>query len=575
LKRLINRPGDAVDEMVDGLVAIHPGLWRLAGRTVLVRADSPLPRDRVALVSGGGSGHEPAHAGYIGPGMLSAAVAGKVFTSPPPDAILAAIRAVARPGGAGVLLIVKNYTGDRLNFGLAAELARAAGIAVGMVVVADDVALAAGGEHAGRRGIAGTVLVHKIAGAAAEAGLPLVEVAAEARAAAAAVRSMGVGLSACTIPGADKPGFDLAADEIELGLGIHGEPGVKRLKHEPANALVERLLDAILADQRPAGGDRVALLINNLGGTTTMELAVVGRHAVNVLEERHGLHVERVYAGTFLSALEMAGVSLSLISLDDRRLARLDAPATAPGWPNAAAQPRARREPIVLTDAMSEATTTAPAPRTLLGRCLGTALRAVAGALLAAESRLNELDRIVGDGDIGTSLARGADELMRRLPLCPLDDPAKTLEIVGQATQHALGGTSGPLYAVLCLRAASRLRGGPLAEARHWARAFRDAVEAVAELGDARPGDRTMLDSLVPASDAFARAIDSGEPVAQSVRAAARAAHAGAEATAGMLPRKGRSSYLASRALGHVDPGAYAVVVWLSVLAEAIEAPAA
>src|SRR4051812_22168870 len=213
--------------MVEGLAAIHPGLRRLPGHTVLVRADAAEVRDRqVALVSGGGSGHEPAHAGYVGRGMLSAAVAGAVFTSPVPDAILAAIRAVA--GRRGVLLIVKNYTGDLLNFGLAAELARAEGLPVEVVVVADDVALIDTTETAGRRGLAGTVLVHKVAGAAAEAGADLAEVAAEARAAAEAVATMGVALAPCTLPASGLPGFHLGENEVELGLGIHGEPGVRR-----------------------------------------------------------------------------------------------------------------------------------------------------------------------------------------------------------------------------------------------------------------------------------------------------------------------------------------------------------
>ena len=291
------------------------------------------------MISGGGSGHEPAHAGYVGRGMLSAAVAGDVFTSPSPDAVLAAIRATAGPAGA--LLIIKNYTGDRLNFGLAAELARAEGIPVETVLVADDVALAASPGHAGRRGLAGTILVHKIAGAVAESGATLAAVAAAARAAAGAVRTMGLALSSCTVPAAGRPGFTLGETEIELGLGIHGEPGVRRGPLEPADALVDRLLDAVLADLALAPGARVVLLINNLGATPTMELAVVARRAVAVLEGR-GAVVERAYLGTFLSALDMAGASLSVLPVDDERLAHLDAPTDAPAWPNAAARPRRR-----------------------------------------------------------------------------------------------------------------------------------------------------------------------------------------------------------------------------------------
>ena len=348
MKKLINRPEAVVEEMIEGLVAVHPGLGSgLPGQTVAGprRRRLTVRGRRVALISGGGSGHEPAHAGYVGRGMLSAAVAGEVFTSPSPDAVLAAIRAVT--GAPGALLIVKNYTGDRLNFGLAAEMARADGLRVEMVIVADDVALAASAENAGRRGLAGTIFVHKVAGAAAEAGAGLAEVAAEARAAAESVATMGVALTPCIIPAAGRPGFTLGTDEIELGLGIHGEPGVRRGPLEPADALVDRLLDAILADAcananarfRLGRGIPVALLVNNLGATPNLELAIVARRAIAGLEAR-GLVLERAIAGTFLSALEMAGVSLSVLRVDDARLARLDAPTDAPAWPRTPMPPR-------------------------------------------------------------------------------------------------------------------------------------------------------------------------------------------------------------------------------------------
>ena len=247
MKKLINQPEDVVEEMIQGLEAVHPNLQRIPGETVLIRADLPSAGDRpVAVISGGGSGHEPAHAGYVGRGMLSAAVAGDVFTSPAPDAVLAAIRATAGPRGA--VLVVKNYTGDRLNFGLAAEVARTEGIPVETVLVADDVALTEVLGMEGRRGLAGTILVHKVAGATAESGGSLDEVAANARAVAAEVRTMGVALTSCTVPAAGRPTFELGEQEIELGLGIHGEPGVSRIRMESANDLVDRLLLAVIAD---------------------------------------------------------------------------------------------------------------------------------------------------------------------------------------------------------------------------------------------------------------------------------------------------------------------------------------
>lgn len=564
MKKLINRPDAVVEEMVEGLTAVYPGLRRLPGHTVLVRSDLPEAKDRpVAVISGGGSGHEPAHAGYVGRGMLSAAVAGDVFTSPSPDAVHAAICAMAGPRGA--LLIVKNYTGDRLNFGLAAELARSEGIPVESVTVADDVALAGSVEHAGRRGIAGTVLVHKIAGAVAEAGGSLAEVAVAARAAAADVRTMGVALSACTVPKAGRPGFTLGDDEIELGLGIHGEPGVRRGTLEPADALTDQLLAAILADLGSIPGGRVVLLVNNLGATPTMELVIVARRAVAVLEER-GLAVERVYLGTFMSALEMAGVSLSVLPVDDGRLALLDAATDAPAWPNAAARPRRRDSTTAVPQAIAAPTAAAP-PQTVLGIALWTAVRAVTQALIAAEPRLTQLDQAVGDGDLGISLERGARAVQDAMRTYPFDDAAATLHALGVTLQRTLGGTSGPLYAAFFLRAAGVLRRGRTDDLKTWAEAFRAGCAAIGELGGASAGDRTMLDALLPAAEAFDDAAKSGRSASEAIRAAARAAANGARETAAMRPRRGRSSYLGDRAVGHPDPGAEAVAVWLAALA--------
>lgn len=566
MKKLINQPSAVVEEMVQGLVAIYPGLRRLPGQTVLVRAEIP-ERDqrRVAVISGGGSGHEPAHAGYVGRGMLSAAVAGDVFTSPSPDAVLAAIRATA--GAAGALLIIKNYTGDRLNFGLAAELARAEGIPVETVLVADDVALAASPEHAGRRGLAGTILVHKIAGAVAESGAPLAAVTAAARGAAEAVRTMGLALTSCTVPAAGRPGFTLGETEIELGLGIHGEPGVRRAALESADLLVERLLEVILADATLVPGTRVVLLINNLGATPPMELAVVGRHALSVLAGR-GAIVERVYCGTFLSALEMAGVSLSVLPVDDQRVAWLDLPTDAPAWPNAAAQPRRRGSPVAdIPAAMSSEGAPLPGgPRTSMGKLLESAILVATERLIQAAPRLTEMDQVTGDGDLGISLERGSQAVRQALSTYPLDEPAGTLRGLAGTLQRALGGTSGPLYAAFFLRAAGSLGRAGGEDALDWAKAVRAGCQAIEELGGARLGDRTMLDALVPA----AAALESGAKLRQGrseiLRSVAEASREGVRATAEMLPRRGRSSYLGERVLGHPDPGAEAVAVLLEAL---------
>src|ERR1700729_3735871 len=305
MKKFINRPEDAVEEMMQGLALLHPSSARLLGHKVIVRADAERARDQqVSVLSGGGSGHEPAHEGYIGVGMLSAAVVGEVFTSPSSDSVFAAIKAVS--GGPGALLVVKNYTGDRLNFGLAAEMARAEGISVEMVIVDDDVALKGTGQATGARGLAGTVFIHKLVGAAAAEGRSLADIVVTGRRAVESLATMGVSFSAGTSPTVGKPSFELGAHEMELGLGIHGEPGVKRTALQPADELTETLLTEILKHGKFGSEKRLAVMVNNLGAATEMELAIVARHATPFLENR-GFSVERIYAGTFLSSLDMAG----------------------------------------------------------------------------------------------------------------------------------------------------------------------------------------------------------------------------------------------------------------------------
>jgi dihydroxyacetone kinase len=558
MKKLINSARDVVPEMLEGLALVNPAIALLDGATVALRADARVHADagRVAVISGGGAGHEPAHAGYVGPGMLTAAVSGDVFTSPSTDTILAAIRTVAGP--AGVLLVVKSYTGDRLNFGLAAELARTEGIDVELVVVADDVALAAGDHTAGRRGIAGTVFVHKIAGAAAESGASLAEVRYEAEQAARAVGTMGVALTPCTVPAAGHPGFELAEDEAELGLGIHGEPGTRRDKMAGADAFTGELLDRIVADKGLSAGDRVALLVNNLGGTPTMELDIVLRGAVRNLAKR-GVVLERAWRGSFLTALEMAGVSLSLLHLDDARLARLDAATTAPAWPTPV---HGRMGEISVVTPPPAPGGTANVTPVTASTPLARAVEAVCAALTAAEPHLTELDRIVGDGDLGISLSRGARAIRAEFAGYGGGTPAAVLRGLADTLRRALGGTSGPLYSVLLLRAATVLDEDT--SARGWADALAAGARAIGELGAARVGDRTMLDALVPAAEALI----GGAPLADAIEAAV----AGTEATAHRSARRGRSSYLGDRAIGTVDPGAEAVVIWLRAIEESLGA---
>lgn len=567
MKKFINRPESAVEEMLQGMTVLNPGLDRLPGHRVMFRADAEQIRDkRVAIISGGGSGHEPAHAGYIGEGMLSAGVAGEVFTSPDTDSIFAAIKAVA--GKPGALLVVKNYTGDRLNFGLAAEMARSEGISVEMIIVDDDVALNGTGAATGARGLAGTIFVHKLVGAAAAEGKTLTDLATLGKAAVRSLGTMGVSFSAGISPAVGKPSFELDEDEMELGLGIHGEPGVTRTKLQPADQLTETLLTRILKDRNFGAQKRIAVLINNLGATTEMELAIVARHTTLFLD-RSGFTLERLYAGTFLSSLDMAGISISVLGLNDEWLRWLDAPTTAPAWPNAAKQ---RPRPVNLQSAppagVDMAFTARENPESHLGKNVERAIKAACQALFQAEPQLTELDRITGDGDLGASMKRASIAMKEAIPSYPLNDISATLKALGHTLRHELGGSSGPLYGVLFLRAGNVLENSSRIGLAEWVTAFDEGCRAISELGGAKPGDRTMLDAFDPFLKTLKEA-GTGTP-REALLAAVNEAQRGAEATAQMKPRLGRSSYLQDRVLGHPDPGAIAVAIWLRAIADAV-----
>jgi dihydroxyacetone kinase len=570
MKKLINRPEDVVEEMLQGLAVLQPGCVRLPGHKALIRADAGQARGgQVAVLSGGGSGHEPAHAGYIGAGMLSAAVAGEVFTSPSSDTVLAAIKAVA--GEPGSLLVVKNYTGDRLNFGLAAEMARAEGIPVEMIIVDDDVALKGTGQATGARGLAGTVFIHKLVGAAAAEGRNLAELVTIGKAAVASLGTMGVSFSAGTSPAVGRPSFELGEQEMELGLGIHGEPGVKRMPVQPADELTETLLNAILQHGKFSG--QVAVMVNNLGATTTMELAIVARHAVSFLESK-GFTVERIFAGTFLSSLDMAGISISVLGLNDERLRWLDAETTAPAWPNVLKQRPGK--PAVRMETEINTTATVPAgsaPQTESGKKVSNAIEAACKALITAEGELTEMDRVTGDGDLGASMARAAKAVQDALSSYPLDNVPATLKALGHTLRRELGGSSGPLYGVLFLRSGSVLESLGATELSSWANALAQGCQAISELGGAKPGDRTMLDALDPFVKTLQQA-KAAKTTREAVLAAIEAAERGADATAQMKPRLGRSSYLGDRVLGHPDPGAKAIALCLRAACDALFMPA-
>jgi dihydroxyacetone kinase-like protein len=328
MKKLINNPENVVREELEGMALAHPDLIKVHyDPNYVIRADAPV-MGKVALLSGGGSGHEPMHGGYVGMGMLDAACPGAVFTSPTPDQMLEATKAVN--GGAGVLHIVKNYTGDVMNFDMAADLARSEGITVQSVLVDDDVAVKDSLYTAGRRGVGATVLAEKLCGAAAEAHRPIEQVADVFKKVKDWGRTMGMALTSCTVPHVGKPTFDLPEDEMEIGIGIHGEPGRTRMKVRPADEIVEMLMEPILSDVAYKAGDPVLLFVNGMGGTPLVELYIVYRKAVQIAEKR-GLKVARNLIGPYITSLEMAGTSITVLKMDDDLLRLWDAPVKTPG----------------------------------------------------------------------------------------------------------------------------------------------------------------------------------------------------------------------------------------------------
>ncbi|WP_029349735.1 dihydroxyacetone kinase subunit DhaK [Bosea sp. 117] len=538
MKHFFNRRESIVTEALDGLLRSTPA-GRLARLDtypdikVVLRAD--WDKSKVALVSGGGAGHEPSHAGFVGRGMLTAAVSGEIFASPSVEAVLTAIRAVT--GEPGCLLIVKNYTGDRLNFGLAAERARAEGFRVEMVIVADDIALP---DIAQPRGIAGTLFVHKIAGHHAEAGQDLAAVTAAASGAAASIVSLGVSLSSCSIPG--QPHEErLGANEGELGLGIHGEPGVERIPVQQAAAIVATLSERLGAHLTPGAGH--ALLINNLGAVPPLEMGLITEA---VLASPLAARVKLILGpAALMTALNMNGFSLSLIRLDPARETALTSPVEPLAW-----RPAVEKHDIAVL----------PAPRA--GRAAymvngvpaagGNAaaeavIRAACATLIGLEDELNRLDARAGDGDTGSTVAAGARAVEAKLPNLPLDDTAATLSVIGDALGTTMGGSSGVLMSIFFTAASKAMQ-----EKADLPTALLAGLDRMTFYGGATPGARTMVDALDPGLKAL---------TADGLAKAAAAARAGAEATKAMTKAKaGRASYVGARDLeGIPDPGAVAV----------------
>ncbi|XP_029023470.2 triokinase/FMN cyclase isoform X2 [Betta splendens] len=573
-KKLINSVDCCVDEALCGFVRANGGLSLLKGHRVVLRSDLENLRGKVALVSGGGSGHEPAHGGYVGAGMLSAAVAGGVFASPPPASILAAILCLHNAGASGVLLIVKNYTGDRLNFGLAAEQARNHGIAIDMVVVAEDCAFERPSK-AGRRGLCGTVFIHKLAGALAEEGSSLDKIVSKVTEVLKGIGTLGVSLSPCSVPGC-LPSFDLPPGDMELGLGIHGEPGIKRSKVASADEVVKTMLDNMTNPDSQShlplkSGDSVVVCVNNLGALSRLEMGVVARAAVICLEDR-GLVVARVMSGSFMTSLEMTGASLTVMKANEETLRLFDAKTTAPSWPNLSKACVTGRSYLSEPPTMNTRPQEGTYSEGPLSAVLRQVLEAVCSTLLEKQEELNSLDRAAGDGDCGNTHAQAAKVIREWLqshvvPGCP----GQLLSVLAGLVQEKMGGSSGALYSLFLTAAAGHVSEGRSNPAA-WASAMHAGTQAMRRYGGADPGDRTMLDALCPAVEELMKlptAPTGGHLVI--LQAAVQRAASGAEDTRHLTAQAGRASYIAAERVTLPDPGAVAVAAILRAVVEVLE----
>ncbi|MFO1105993.1 MAG: dihydroxyacetone kinase subunit DhaL [Amaricoccus sp.] len=573
-KKLINGPEDIVSEAIEGMVSAHPDLLTVEGRTgrAVVAVDGP--RDgKVGIVIGGGSGHEPAFAGYVGRGLADAAAVGNVFASPSPEQIMDAARAA--DGGAGVVFLYGNYTGDVLNFDMAVEECAAAGIPARSVAVADDVASAPAARAGERRGIAGDFFVFKIAGAAAELGRDLDAVHAAALAAQAATRSMGVALSPCSMPQTGKPNFEIGAGEMEIGMGLHGEPGMRRGPLERADPVTDALVDPILADMPLTAGDEVAVLVNGLGATGPLELYIVHRRVAQRLAAL-GVRIHRSWVGEYATSLEMAGASVTLLKLDDDLKALLETPCRTPALTvgtapaPVAGKSRTRRHDGASRGSIAVDRSTLLRDGPITPAIFRAMMLAAGSAIAANRDWLSELDGVIGDGDHGVTMDIGWTAVRAALATSPEDETiSESSERMAKAFLDAVGASSGPLYA-----SAFRAAGAAVADRLNLdagaMTAWLEGISAgIRSRGGAEVGDKTMIDAWAPAVSAARAACAAGEELAAVLAAARDGAEAGRDHTAEIESRRGRSKKLGARSIGHVDPGAASAHIILAALAEA------
>lgn len=602
MKKIINTPESFVYDMCHGIAKAHPELEFVEQYKVVKK--KIINTDKVSLISGGGSGHEPAHAGFVGKGMLDAAVCGDVFASPSQIQVYNAIKLTASKKG--TLLIVKNYSGDCMNFNNAAELAKEdiAGLKIDAVYVNDDIAVKDSLYTVGRRGVAGTVLVHKIAGAAAEKGMELAEVKATANKVIANVRSLGFAFTSCTVPAKGTPTFDIGADEMEFGVGIHGEPGRVREKIQSADTLAKRIVKDLVEDLKTKKGDDVCLLINGFGGTPLQELYLFNNSVSNELE-KYGVNIYKTLVGNYMTSIDMAGASVTILRLDNELKALLDYPVDAPALREGAvsAEAAACTEAVAALAKALGVTSYAPASAkasvaavkeekkaentavyTVKGKpvvkdVINTAgmvaiIDKMAEIIIANEVHFCEMDSVAGDGDFGMSIAKGFRQLKKDWASRKKGNIGEFLRSCGEIIMEYCGGASGPIWGS-AFRAAGK-EAGELEEigVKELADIMQAAVKGIQVTGErsfgrgAVVGDKTLIDAVVPAADSLAASAKAGEKLLPAMKKSAAAAVEGAEKTKLISARMGRAGTVGERSIGHPDAGAYGVGVIFTAIAD-------
>ncbi|EJQ84975.1 dihydroxyacetone kinase [Bacillus toyonensis] len=583
MKKIINKPETLVMEMCNGMVMAHPELELLKKYKVIKKKE--MNENKVTLISGGGSGHEPAHAGLVGKGMLDAAVCGDVFASPSQIQVYQAIKETASKKG--TLLIIKNYSGDIMNFKNGAHLAKEDGIEVDYVKVDDDIAVEDSLYTVGRRGVAGVILVHKIAGAAAEAGMDLGAVKAVAEKAAANVRTIGLALTSCTVPASGSPTFTLAEDEMEYGVGIHGEPGIKREKTMSADELAKRMTNDLIKDLGVKDGEEIALLVNGFGGTPLQELYLFNNAVTRELAARN-IKINRVFVGNYMTSIDMAGMSLTVMKLDDELKTllskecntpafKVDGPVESVEYVNVLEEAEEKEVSFEIETAEEHAVIK---DNIITLNNMIYLVDKMSDIIIKNEVPFCELDTHAGDGDFGMSVAKGFKQLKREWHSIVEQENVTIgsfLDGCSMIIMEHCGGASGPIWGG-AFRAASKAAGEKRElTVKEFAEMLQAALQGIQSIGErsfgrgAVVGDKTLVDALAPCVDSWLASASNEVDMKTAFEKGAEAAVKGAEYTKEIVARMGRAGTVGERSLGYPDAGAHALGVIFTEIAGSLK----